>query len=47
MGESEAPKEAEAEKVNDREAADEGMKAENENNEDGKVRKVKNIIIKN
>ena len=46
LGESEVPKEAEAEEVNDREAADEEMKTENENNEDDKVRKVKNIKIK-
>ena len=46
LGESEVPKEAEAEKVNDREAADEDMKTENENNEDDKVRKVKNVNIK-
>ena len=46
LGESEVPKEAEAEKVNDREAADEEMKTENENNEDDKVRKVKNVKIK-
>ena len=39
LGESEVPKEAE--KVNDREAADEEMKTENENNEDDKVRKIK------
>ena len=46
LGESEVPKEAEAEKVNDREAADEEMKTENENNEDDKVRKVKNAKTK-
>ena len=44
LGESEVPKEAE--KVNDREAADEEMKTENENNEDDKVRKVKNVKMK-
>ena len=46
LGESEVPKEAEAEKVSDREAADEEMKTENENNEDDKVRNVKNVKIK-
>ena len=44
LGESEVPKVAE--KVNDREAADEEMKTENENNEDDKVRKVNNVKIK-
>ena len=41
LGESEVPKEAEVVKINDREAADEKMKTENENKEDDKVRKVK------
>ena len=44
LGESEVPKEAE--KVDDREAADKEMKTENENNEDDKVRRVKNVKIK-
>ena len=44
LGESEVPKGAE--KVNDREATDEEMKTENQNNEYDKVSKVKNVKIK-